>query len=198
MSSPLVACLTVTNRPEWGAFCRHQVEKQTHSPKKHIIVSGAGNIASLRNVALERARDAGAKYVAWFDDDDWSHPERLYWSVANLELGHGVAVGNVRAWFISSVTRRGTLYQAPEGIVFNGAVFSLRSVPARFDESRQVGEDTDWLDRWQQTAPAYSIVGLPLHAWLCHRRNVTNRIDTRTFEEHPPQLLSKEDWRLVP
>ena len=197
---PLVACLTVTNRPEWAAFNRRQVEKQTYGNKRHIIVSEANaTIARLRSIALEEARRAGAAFIAWFDDDDWSGDTRIEFAVQELSRSPWcVAFGNVSAWFISTATRWGTRYQAPEGIVFNGAVFRTNCVPEQFVESLSTGEDTDWLRRWHDTRPSYVITGIPVHAWLCHSRNITNRADSRTFEETPPALLSKDDWKLVP
>lgn len=200
-STPLVACLTVTNRPEWGPFCRFQVAKQVgFSDAMHIIVSDErATIATLRSYALADARRHRARYVAWFDDDDWSSPQRLLQGVAALEDNPSLAAfGNVRSWFISTDTKMGLEYQAPEGIIFNGAVFRLDRVPQDFKAALVVGEDTEWLGRFHMTRPSYFITGHYLHAWLCHRRNITNRSDTKAFDQTPPTFLSAVEWGLVP
>lgn len=197
----LVACLTVTNRPEWSPFCRYQVGKQIgFSDAKHIIISQHGaSIATLRCYAMAEAVAVRAKYVAWFDDDDWSSPQRLMQGVSALEDNPALAAfGNVRSWFIAADTRQGLEYQAPEGIIFNGAVFRLDRVPIEFAVGLTVGEDTDWLARFHRTRPSYFITGHYMHAWLCHRRNITNRSDTKAFDMTPPVLLTKTEWDLVP
>ncbi len=196
----LVACLTVTNRPEWMPFCKFQVAKQVgFSDAAHVVLDGREGIAGARTACLYTARKLGARYVAWFDDDDWSSPQRLLQGVSALEDNPAFsAIGNVRSWFISTDTRRGLEYQAPEGLIFNGAVFRLDRMPKDFARGLVVGEDTDWLNRWQATHPSYHVTGHYMHAWLCHKRNVTNRSDTKAFDQTPPAFITDAEWGLVP
>lgn len=197
----LVAALTVTNRPAWSSFNRYQLQKQVgFGDAKHIIVQEEGaRIAELRNIALREATRCGARYIAWFDDDDWSSPQRLLQGVSALEDNPALsAVGNVRSWFIATDTKMGLEYQAPEGLIFNGAVFRLDRMPASFASGMVVGEDTDWLCRWQMSHPSYHVTGHYMHAWLCHRQNITNRSDTKAFDQLPPPFLTQDEWRLVP
>lgn len=200
MSSPLVACLTVTNRPHWRKFVEHQVDKQAGcSSRTHLVVENPPTIAAGRTLLLKQARELRAKYVAWFDDDDWANPFRLTFALNRFALSPDIcAFGNVRSFFVSTATRRGLEYHAPEGIIFNGAVFELACVPEAFDEALVVGEDTAWLDRWMASLPSYYVNGIPMHAWLCHGENVTNRASARTFEQSLPFVISDDDWRLVP
>lgn len=197
---PTVACCVVTNRPDWHAFALHQVKKQSFHGK--FLVWEAGDVASIpekRTACVKAALEAEAEYLAWFDDDDWSSPERLAVAVRALQADPELdAVGNVRSWFISTDTKRGLEYQAPEGIIFNGAVFRTSRVPENFSRALQTGEDTDWLLRWFRRKPKYMILGAPQHAWLCHRKNVTNRVDTRAFDATPPELLTTEEWAMAP
>lgn len=196
-----VACLVCTNRPEWAPFVEHQTAKQVTDGfgTVRIVDPRDATIPEKRTALLREALARGDEYIAWFDDDDWSSPTRLAVAVEAMERDPLLAaVGNVRSWFISATTRKGVAYQAPEGIIFNGAVFRASTVPETFSRALTVGEDTDWLARWMRRRPNYMIVGEPMHAWLCHRRNVTNNIDSRSFMETPPRLLSNGDWSLVP
>jgi len=47
------------------------------------LPSGTG-VARKRNLALGAAR---GDLIAWFDDDDWQHPEKLAWHVEALRGG---------------------------------------------------------------------------------------------------------------
>lgn len=200
MKKPIVACLVVTNRPEWMPFCYHQIEKQVGEfDKRTIVVAGEGSIPEKRNEALARARGEGCDYFAWFDDDDWSSPERLFCAHRDLyTLPHLSAVGSGRAWFCDPKTSMGTRYQAPEGIIFNGAVFRRDALAQDFRRGLHVGEDTDWLTRWQARRANYLITGADSHVWLCHERNVTNRLGVRAFDQAVPAFLSEAEARLIP
>jgi hypothetical protein len=182
-------------------FCYHQIEKQIGDiDKRVIVVAGEGSIPEKRNEALAAARREEADYFAWFDDDDWAATDRLIAGTHRME-GNGPylsAVGNVRAWFMDPATGMGCRYHAPEGIIFNGAVFRATSVRMQFSRALAVGEDTDWLVRWHARSPYYTVIGTDMHAWLCHQKNVTNRIGTRAFDQQAPGFLSAEERRLIP
>jgi hypothetical protein len=208
-----VACLVCTNRPDWKHWWLHQVNKQQGASAHDLLFinSHTGSIPAKRNALIAEAVSARAAYGAWFDDDDWSSPDRIRRCVEIMERDPDIsAVGNVESWFVDSTDRehdtyRGlprpgaTHYHAPEGIIFNGAVFRLSAVPHSFNHALTTGEDTEWLGRWLKTKPNYVILGEPLSLWLCHGKNVTNRANTRTFDQRlPPGLITEEEWKLVP
>lgn len=195
MKPSTVACLCATNRPEWLPFLRHQYEKQTWAAKELFIDDGDGLIPEKRTRLIRRAKEAGFGYIAWFDDDDWQNPMRLELSQVPPYTD---AFGNVCSYFVSVESGMGIRYQAPEGIIFNGAVFRTEKCPDTFSRALHTGEDTDWLTRWHRRKPTYIIYGQPLQMWLCHRKNVTNRVETRSFHESPPALITEAEWRLVP
>lgn len=213
-----VACLVVTNRPAWRPWVLHQTYKQEGNISKRIvIVEDAGNIPTKRNRALEDALDCD--YTAFFDDDDWSHRLRLHWATDAMEQNKAIdAVGNVRSFFVDSrdewqsfkahmpIEKAGSFrvlpYQAPEGIIFNGAVFRTSAIRGMgFDVGCSIGEDTEWLIRWMTTRrPNYTILGGPMQMWLCHEHNTTNRARERSFPESMRigPLITAEEWALVP
>lgn len=202
MSPASVACLCPTNRPAWRPWLEHQFDKQSWKDKRLFIDDSEATIPEKRTALLARARGLGFGYVAWFDDDDWQHQDRLAIGMCaapwSEKYGKPHAVGNVRSWFISVETGKAVSYQAPEGIIFNGAVFKLDKCPEAFERARHTGEDTEWLAQWHRRKPSYLIVPTPLSMWLCHRQNVTNRAETRAFTETPPPLINETEWRLVP
>lgn len=199
---PTVACLVCTNRPEWEPWWRMQIGKQT-IPKHElrVIVDDSSNtLPEKRTWLMGAALDSRAPFVAWFDDDDWADPARLEGAVEILEAtGTFDAVGNVRSRFVSVESRLTIQYQAPEGIIFNGAVFRASTCPRTFAKGRLVSEDTEWLERWHRDGPNYIIASEPMHFWMCHRKNITNRVTERSFRSPlPPETITEEEWRLVP
>lgn len=59
-----------------------------------IEAKPAPNFGSLRNASIRAAlHDTGAPLIAHWDDDDWSHPERLIEQVALLQESGADAVG---------------------------------------------------------------------------------------------------------
>lgn len=111
---PLVSCqcLTTERRRAWLPKAIESFLGQTYERKQLLIVfDGPGTVADLvpadprirlfvsgfrlnvgekRNVACEAAE--GADFVAHFDDDDWSEPDRLAHQIARLEeTGKAVA-----------------------------------------------------------------------------------------------------------
>lgn len=200
-----VAALVCTNRPEWGKFVDYQIEKQNAALQHEIRLrtyrqmSFDDSIPVKRSELLHAALSDKCDYFAWFDDDDWSNPVRLSHAIWQMEECTLIdAVANVRADFVSVESRMSMRYHSPEGIIFNGAVFRNRSVPPSFARAMSVGEDTEWLMRWFRPGRSYIVTQVPMHAWLCHGKNVTNRANTRTFDGLSPNYITQRDWELVP
>ena len=119
MSDPLVAavCLVSGNRPEMLARAIASYNAQTYS--RRILVSWPGNtgktIGRLRNEAAEAV---DADIICHFDDDDWSHPNRIAEQVALLQSSGADAVGyrEVMFWDRNAGKMRmegGALYSVP-------------------------------------------------------------------------------------
>ncbi len=139
-------------------------------------------------------------YFAFFDDDDWSDMDRLAIGVAYMQRDPNIfAVGSRDSHFVNVRTRESRYYEAPEGIIFNGAVFRNRKIPPSFNAALTVGEDTAWLQAWQANKPTY-IITPGQHLWLSHERNTTNRITEHAFEDGQlaGKRISEEEWSLIP
>ena len=194
----MISCLCVTHeRPEFMPWVEHQFLKQssqTGSYDRLIIVDSSAvpweatipdvkvlhhpefpGIAAKRTMALAWAGDS--EYITWFDDDDWQDPDKLMWH-PNYD-----AVGARHAYMYSTMTGKAALYESTyEPIIFNSGVYRKSSVPQTFDARLTTGEDTEWHERWLKTRPSYVTLGEPMHAWLCHGKNITNRANARSFE----------------
>lgn len=195
----MISCLTVSNRPEWHPWVKHQVGKQHQDlVGEHIIIDGSryATIGEARTAALEASRHT---FVAWFDDDDWSSAIRLdralYWL-----LEGAVMVGNVSSWMLDSRLEGACALEYPGygHVIFNGGVFAKGRMPKTFQSSNQ-GEDIDWVRRGALQGPAVLLPELQ-QAWLCHDKNVVNSRGRRLFEHTLPGVvrITDEERRLIP
>src|SRR5689334_3695599 len=126
-SAPLISCLCVTERRQefmpWLLWCydrqswpRRELLILDSSPRpfqvagqedvRVITVPEGTNVPHKRNLAL---RHASGEFVAWFDDDDWQHPDRLTLLMAALR-GGALWAGMSSAWFVDLATRRCQFY----------------------------------------------------------------------------------------
>src|SRR5690242_11718893 len=103
-----VSCLCVTERrPAFIPWLLWNFDRQLYPRKELVIVDSSPepfrsdredvrvvvappgtNVPAKRNLALEAVRGSA---LAWFDDDDWQHPERLTRLVRTLEEGYDYA-----------------------------------------------------------------------------------------------------------
>ena len=125
-----------------------------------------------RNLALQLA---SAPSIAWFDDDDWQHPERLHQICLARDAGAEI-VGSRESWFVS-LQGRARHYSTPAAVIFNGAGFATslaRNVV--FNERLLRRSDTRWLTELVGAAGAdrISISDLVLSCWMCHPTNLSN------------------------
>lgn len=155
-------------------------------------------ISEKRTLALSLAR----QIITWFDDDDWQSPQKATYAGRMIDNDEGnlvvvpgdiAAVGARHASMYSCMTGMVGLYESHyEPIIFNSAVYRKSSVPAAFSKHHVVGEDTEWHERWLRSRPTYLTVGQPLHAWLCHGKNITNKANSRFFEQRCD--VPFDDW----
>ena len=177
-SKPLVSCLLVTaDRPE---LCRRALlsyTRQTYAERELVVLDNGRDpmrhlldglpehsvtyirveptpetvIGGLRNVALDAAR---GEYVApQWDDDDWSHPERLQRQMAELEKGYDACVLAGTLMHVDSAE----FFDRPFiGLLANGVPptivhHNLKEI--RYPELRRTS-DTVYLDQWRQNRVA--------------------------------------------
>jgi glycosyltransferase involved in cell wall biosynthesis len=183
-----ITALTIThNRPEFIPWLLWVFDSQRHTDKRLIIVDSSddplvvdradvevirtanNNVAYKRNLALDAA--TGTEAVAWFDDDDWSHPDRLSLLAGRLE--NAAWAGTQWGWFVDLKTRAVRRYANRKTPTFNSGLFRYDAVSGvRFDENITRGSDIAWLEN---VANMPFVGGYdPLQFWLCHNRNLGN------------------------
>ena len=195
-TTPLVSCLCVTEkRPAFMPWLLWCFDRQTWSRKELVVVDSSpeplipgasdvrvitapagSSVACKRNMALAAAR---GEIVAWFDDDDWQHPQRLDHTASAVAAGAAVAsVG--RAWFVDLLGDGAYAYHAPDGVIFNAAAFVTNVArKVRFDERLIKASDTGWLLTVLREAvgAVHRLRGGPHMFWLCHDHNLSNPRD---------------------
>ncbi len=191
----LISCLCVTHeRPEWMPWLLHQFGKQlgrfetelliVDSSKDPVLMPGHpgarvlhrpefSGISVKRNIALQAAC---GNCVAWFDDDDWQHPERLRATSQMIGFKSMMVAGSI--WSTRYDVRTGKTapyFSLSEPVIFNSALYDAKLAKSvRFDERLQTGEDTRWNLRLLEQRPSYSVLGGDeLHAWMVHGKNVS-------------------------
>lgn len=212
-----VACLCVTHeRPQWLPWVVHQFEKQTYRHKELIIVASGSNevflsayrasaharvschnssaISPKRSRCLELALETGADAIAWMDDDDWSHPERLEHCVSEMQRTGASIVGHRLSYIVNAKTNRAIRWDSPEPVIFNGALYRMGAVPTGFAPHLMSGEDTEWQLRVFAGNPPVWITPKLLSAWMSHEQNITNRASRLAFDgAHPVPF---DQWEL--
>jgi hypothetical protein len=117
---PMVAAVMLVSRgPEMVARAVASYNAQTYS--RRIMVSWPGNsgktIGRYRNEAVESVH---ADIICHFDDDDWSHPNRIAEQVAFLQASGADAVGYREMLF----WREPSSKDAPGSVTFDGRAFT--------------------------------------------------------------------------
>jgi hypothetical protein len=201
---PLVSCLCVTeNRAAFMPWLLWGYDRQRYPRRELVIVDSSPlpfavegrddvrvvsvsvgmGVAAKRNRAL---REAGGDLIAWFDDDDWQHPDRLSLLVAALGDG-AICAGTRQGWFVDLATRRAAAYRGFKGrIVFNSALFRRAAVAGiEFPETVKSASDTPWMAAVmaRYSAGAVTLPRQDLFFWLCHGDNLSNPSRRRTFPE---------------
>lgn len=191
---PLVSCLCVTeDRPAFMPWLLWSFERQTWPRKELVIVDSSAQFRPMparadvrvlpaphgsrvpvkRNQALDAARGS---VVAWFDDDDWQHPERLEASVAVLR-GGAPCTGPRGSWILDLTNDK--VWRFPgfaELMLFNGAAFLTQVArSATFDPKHRRASDTAWLSalRASRATEGWQPLDLPSFFWLVHGRNLS-------------------------
>ena len=202
MTEPLVSCLCVTeNRPAFLPWLLWSFQRQTWPHRELVIVSGSPvpediastlgvrviavapgtSVPAKRNVALDAA--AGS-ILAWFDDDDWQHPQRLERLVCALTEDIGFA-GWGSAWFVDLHRRRCERYPSAQQVLFNGAGFRASLArDVRFNEAVRRGSDSQWLRALRARSARWTLLdGDDGFFWLCHDANLSNPARRRRFPD---------------
>ena len=144
-------------------------------------------IARKRNLALQAAR---GDLIAWFDDDDWQHPQKLAWHVDALRNGAAYA-GSPSGWFVDLREARCAAFRVPHGgTIFNSAGFRREAVlPLAFREGVTRASDTYWMRNVAARCRRAGIERDDLFFWLSHEGNISNPAWKKSFSHHHLDVL---------
>jgi glycosyltransferase involved in cell wall biosynthesis len=211
-AEPLVSCLCVTeDRPEFIPWLLWCYDRQSWPQRELVIVDSSvpplmlperpdvrivyvepgTALGEKRNVALDAATGSA---IAWFDDDDWQHPDRLTWLVEALQQARVPAeathAGPTGAWFVDLFEDRCTEYRGAGFALFNGSLFVRANVEKhRFQPQQRAAEDTLWLRALAQARGSLAVSQLPpVFFWLCHDSNTSNPRTARRLERKLDEL----------
>jgi glycosyltransferase involved in cell wall biosynthesis len=181
------------NRPAFIPWLLRGYDAQTHRRRELVVVDSSPvdlafprrpdvrvvrvapgtSVAVKRNLAIHESR---GEMVAWFDDDDWQHVERLSRLVALLEVTGTAYAGPSCGWFLDLATLGCERYESRNHVVFNGALFWREvATSVEFEPSLRRGSDTRWLRELRNKhGNAFQSVDATLFYWLCHGRNLSN------------------------
>lgn len=213
-TEPLISCLCVTEgRGAFSPWLLWGFKRQTWPNKELVVIDSSArplesddpavrvirapagtNIPTKRNLALDAAQ---GELVAWFDDDDWQHPQRLE-LLAPLILEQTAFAGPTRSWFVDLFAERCRRYEGHSSIIFNSALFRRALAQSvRFDEGRHRASDTLWLRELGKVGHGERVNGPALTVWLCHDGNISNPRQRRAFPHPLEELrhsLGTEAW----
>lgn len=196
---PLASCLCVTeNRHAFIPWLLWNFDRQTWRKRELIIVDSSNPpiqvpqrsdvrviraplgtwLGKKRNMALKAAQ---GEVVAWFDDDDWQHPDRLSSLIPLLRKCASKTgasfIGPSQSYFMDLYSDKIQPYEVREYAIFNGSVYyaaMVRDVP--FPENVLRTEDTIWISRLLRNHKGATFEGEQptLFMWLSHDANISN------------------------
>lgn len=201
IESRMVSCLCVTeDRAAFMPWLLWGYERQTWLHRELLVVDSSAEpyrserddvrvvaVASGTSVPEKRnraLREARGELVAWFDDDDWQHPQRLQRLCNSLTEGVPY-VGGTRSWFLDVLAGSCRRYDGRGSLIFNTALFRRNvATSVSFDVRRQRASDTPWLRELRARHPSGPLLLADdaLTFWLCHDRNISNPRQRRHFD----------------
>jgi len=143
-------------------------------PDVRVIAASPGtNVPTKRNLALGAA---SGTWVAWFDDDDWQHPQRLALLAQALAAEPRAAfAGSTRSFFIDLHGESCRSYEGYGTLIFNGAGFRREAAQAvRFNERQHRASDAGWMQALAARGAHRLVAPQLLTAWLSHEQNISN------------------------
>lgn len=238
MNQPSVVAVTLTrDRPEMARFALGCFRKQTY-PNKSLLIfdtgdqsainrqlqdneqwwwecAGGRSIGDLRNHA--NARTPRADILIHFDDDDWSHPERIAEQVAFLQASGADAVGYREMLFWREDQRGGRwpdevpwevrgeswLYSSPNpNYCLGTSLCYWRKTWERMPfPDRNVGEDSEWQKKIKTASVSSFVGGFHQPDGFTPPRMVARIHSGNTSGAYHPEKMARAEsnqWRRVP
>jgi len=152
-------------------------------PDKEALTMG-----DLRNLGVDAG--VGNWFLSW-DDDDWSHPDRIWSLMTQRVPGHAVVPRCHVRYHVSANTAY--CWRAPDGKWFRGNIALYPTTPSPFPRINH-GEDTEFLEEtykgrmihWDNRREAHHFI------YFCRDDNNTRKIQEKFLGKY-----SEPKWRGV-
>jgi hypothetical protein len=198
----IIACTPTKNRRWSWEFSKACMMLQTQKPDKWIVVDNSSSpeydwslatsipfvayhrvheplsIGALRNMCIEKALEAGAEYVVFWDDDDYYPPERISCGIEALHTHPDADISASSRMYVL-LTRENVLMEVgPFGKTHGtAATYTIRKRyldTHRFPEKTR-GEEYEFTNKW--TANLVQIPAEKAIVVMGHSRNTVNKSD---------------------
>jgi glycosyltransferase involved in cell wall biosynthesis len=147
-------------------------------------------IGWMRNRTLEKALELGAKYIVFWDDDDYYPPTRVEVSVRALKENPTADIAGSSLMYMMVVPENMMLTTGPfHANHATAATMTVRRSYAerhRFDEEKQRGEEKSFTKDWSAT-----VVQLPAEDTIVVIGHRQNTVDKSDVAQHPSKYNAK-------
>ena len=157
---------------------------------RYFYTNSAVTAGEIRNVAVSEAR---GRYLAVWDDDDLSHPERLDFQIAALETSQSAAsfLSRIMVW-IPSADMLGISAYRP----WENTMLCLREIFPWYG-SEQIREDTEVLNRIRAGHQIIALDRAKLYWYINHGRNLWDQHHFRAILIRGNSVFTGQDASAV-
>lgn len=136
------------------------------------------NIGSLRNICIEKALEAGAEYIVFWDDDDYYPPERISCGIEALQKNPDADIAASSHIYVLLTKENVFMEVGPFGDTHGtAATYTIRKryvETHRFPEKAK-GEEYEFTKQW--TAKLIQVPAEKTIVVMGHSRNTVNKSD---------------------
>ncbi len=152
------------------------------------------NIGELRNICIEKALEAGAEYIVFWDDDDYYPPERISSGIDALQTNPDADISASSKMYVLLTKENVFLEVGPYGDRHGtAATYTLRRryvMTHRFPNKGK-GEELEFTQNW--TANMVQVPAEKTIVVMGHTRNTVNKSDIiKTPQVFNAKILN--DW----
>jgi glycosyltransferase involved in cell wall biosynthesis len=157
---------------------------------RYVSVERCKALGHKRNIACQHAR---GEYIAHWDDDDWSAPDRLWIQVEELKRSGRAVAGFRQLYFWSETRNEAHLYEgspryAPGStLVYRRDWWAVHPFPAI-----NVGEDNIFVADAARKQQLMVMDGAGLMVATTHQQNTSPRSETRSWKPVSKSDIPKE------
>ena len=219
----IIACTPTKNRRWSWEFSKACMLLQKQKPDKWIVVDNSSspaydwscakdfplvdyhrvyepkNIGTLRNICIEKALEAGAEYIVFWDDDDYYPPERISCGIEALQKNPDADIAASSHMYVL-LTKENVFMEVGPFSERHGtaATYTIRR---RYVETNRFpdkgkGEEYDFTKEW--TANLIQVPAEKTIVVMGHTRNTVNKSDIyKTPQVFQAKVLNEVNGKMA-